>query len=239
MVVNANLQSLDFYFFILTAKAQPILPVHVYRLHPIVALKTIYYLSRETCAQHLAVGFLIIGSDILPVKFNTVTAIFGNPAANVGNERRQGFFGGGDSLKIAFSFHTTNGNNQLHVVFLGHLSQGLEVFGVIFVSESQRTIFGRKETHVVDLTDSTIDANARFFASRDDVPRYAVTMGVGDIMRAKRLLLIINGSKEDAASQLLLGDRITPRCPVTLMKIHPDATVLIDRALADKIGYKG
>lgn len=96
-----------------------------------------------------------------------------------------------------------------------------------------------KETHVVDLTQSTIDANARFFASRDDVPRYAVTMGVGDIMRAKRLLLIINGNKEDAASQLLLGDRITPRCPVTLMKIHPDATVLIDRALADKIGYKG
>ena len=89
------------------------------------------------------------------------------------------------------------------------------------------------------LDESTIDANARFFASRDDVPRYAVTMGVGDIMRAKRLLLIINGSKEDAASQLLLGDRITPRCPVTLTKIHPDATVLIDRALADKIGYKG
>ena len=93
--------------------------------------------------------------------------------------------------------------------------------------------------HLEVLDESTIDANARFFASRDDVPRYAVTMGVGDIMRAKRLLLIINGSKEDAASQLLLGDRITPRCPVTLMKIHPDATVLIDRALADKIGYKG
>ena len=86
---------------------------------------------------------------------------------------------------------------------------------------------------------STIDANARFFASRDDVPRYAVTMGVGDIMRAKRLLLIINGKKEDAAAQLLLGDRITPRCPVTLMQIHPDATVIIDRALAGKIGYKG
>lgn len=93
--------------------------------------------------------------------------------------------------------------------------------------------------HLEVLDESTIDANARFFASRDDVPRYAVTMGVGDIMRAKRLLLIINGNKEDAASQLLLGDRITPRCPVTLMKIHPDATVLIDRALADKIGYKG
>ena len=48
-----------------------------------------------------------------------------------------------------------------------------------------------KETHVVDLTQSTIDANARFFASRDDVPRYAVTMGMGNIMRAKKLLLII------------------------------------------------
>ena len=109
--------------------------------------------------------------------------------------------------------------------------------GHIGFNEPGDSLYDHAHQEVLD--ESTIDANARFFASRDDVPRYAVTMGVGDIMRAKRLLLIINGSKEDAASQLLLGDRITPRCPVTLMKIHPDATVLIDRALADKIGYKG
>ena len=109
--------------------------------------------------------------------------------------------------------------------------------GHIGFNEPGESLYDHAHQEVLD--ESTIDANARFFASRDDVPRYAVTMGVGDIMRAKRLLLIINGRKEDAATQLLLGDRITPRCPVTLMKIHPDATVIIDRALADKIGYKG
>ena len=109
--------------------------------------------------------------------------------------------------------------------------------GHIGFNEPGESLYDHAHQEVLD--ESTIDANARFFASRDDVPRYAVTMGVGDIMRAKRLLLIINGKKEDAATQLLLGDRITPRCPVTLMKIHPDATVIIDRALADKIGYKG
>lgn len=92
--------------------------------------------------------------------------------------------------------------------------------------------------HMETLDESTIDANARFFASRDDVPRKAVTMGVGDIMRAKRLLLIISGSnKEDAATQLLMSDAVTPKCPVTLMKLHQDATVIISEELAAKIGY--
>jgi len=86
---------------------------------------------------------------------------------------------------------------------------------------------------------STIDANARFFANRDDVPRYAVTMGVGDIMHAKRLLLIISGSnKAEAARMLLMSDSVTGRCPVTLMKLHQDATVVIDRKLANEIGYE-
>jgi glucosamine-6-phosphate deaminase len=89
------------------------------------------------------------------------------------------------------------------------------------------------------LDESTIDANARFFASRDDVPRYAVTMGIGEIMMAKRLLMILSGSnKEHAARMLLMSDEVTTHCPATLMKLHRDATVIITQDLADKIGYK-
>jgi len=89
------------------------------------------------------------------------------------------------------------------------------------------------------LDESTIDANARFFATRDEVPRSAVTMGVGDIMRAKRLLTIISGSnKAEAARLLLMSDVVTGQCPVTLVKLHPDSTVVITRELADMIGYK-
>ena len=93
--------------------------------------------------------------------------------------------------------------------------------------------------HKEVLDESTIDANARFFSTRDEVPRYAVTMGMGDIMRAKSLLMIISGDKQDAARQLLMSDRITPHCPATFMRMHRDATVLIQKSLADEIGYKG
>lgn len=95
------------------------------------------------------------------------------------------------------------------------------------------------EAHKEVLDESTIDANARFFANRGEVPRYAVTMGMGGIMRAKRLLLIISGNKVDAARQLLIEDRITTRCPATFMKLHRDATVILTKELADKIGYTG
>lgn len=94
--------------------------------------------------------------------------------------------------------------------------------------------------HKETLDESTIDANARFFASRDEVPRYAVTMGIGEIMMAKRLLMILSGdNKEEAAKLLLMSDDVTCACPATLMKLHHDATVIITKDLADKIGYKG
>ena len=92
--------------------------------------------------------------------------------------------------------------------------------------------------HKEVLDESTIDANARFFASRDDVPRYAFTMGMGNIMRAQKLLMIVNGDKRDAMTKLLLEDKIDPKCPCTFMRMHRDATVILDKALADAIGYK-
>ena len=92
--------------------------------------------------------------------------------------------------------------------------------------------------HKETLDESTIDANARFFATRDDVPRYAFTMGMGNILRARKLLLIISGSKKAAASALLMNDRIDPRCPVTFLRLHRDAVVLLEKSLADEIGYK-
>ena len=88
------------------------------------------------------------------------------------------------------------------------------------------------------LDESTIDANQRFFASRDEVPRYAVTMGMGNIMRAKKLLMIVSGNKADAMRALLLTDKLDPRCPCTFMRMHRDATVILEQSLADEIGYR-
>ncbi len=93
--------------------------------------------------------------------------------------------------------------------------------------------------HEETLEDSTIEANKRFFASKEDVPTHALTMGMGNIMRARRLLMIISGNKQAAATKLLMEDRIDPRCPCTFMRMHRDATVIIEKKLADEIGYKG
>ena len=93
--------------------------------------------------------------------------------------------------------------------------------------------------HEETLEDSTIEANKRYFAKKEDVPTHAVTMGMGNIMRAKRLLMIINGNKQEAATKLLMMDKIDPHCPCTFMRMHRDATVVIEKNLADEIGYKG
>ena len=93
--------------------------------------------------------------------------------------------------------------------------------------------------HEETLDDSTIEANKRFFASKEEVPTHAVTMGMGNIMRAQRLLMIVSGNKQEAATKLLIEKKIDPRCPCTFMRLHRDATVIIEQALADEIGYKG
>lgn len=88
------------------------------------------------------------------------------------------------------------------------------------------------KTHVVNLTESTIDANKRFFASADDVPRQALTMGIGSIMKAKSILIIATGAdKAEAVKAMIKGD-IDPRCPASVLQLHPQVTVMLDEAAA-------
>lgn len=93
--------------------------------------------------------------------------------------------------------------------------------------------------HTEKLTESTIAANARFFASKEDVPTTAITMGMGDILAAKTVVLMATGAaKADAIRGLIMDDVITTQNPSTMLKMHSDAIVVIDRALADAVGYK-
>lgn len=93
--------------------------------------------------------------------------------------------------------------------------------------------------HVEELDESTIDANARFFATREEVPTKAISMGMGDILRAKKLLLLATGeNKAEAMKGLLLNEELDVQNPATLVKTHPDVTVIIDRALAEQVGYR-
>ena len=96
-----------------------------------------------------------------------------------------------------------------------------------------------KETHCVDLTESTIKANARFFESMDDVPKQAYTMGIKNIMAAKKILLIATGeAKADALYKSLYGP-ITPNVPASILQLHPDVTVVADEDALKLIREKG
>lgn len=91
------------------------------------------------------------------------------------------------------------------------------------------------ETHVITLTDSTIDANTRFFNNRDEVPRHAISMGVGNIMKAKTVVLVANGEdKAQAIHDTVKGD-ITPNVPASILRCHPNCLIFVDEAAASKL----
>ena len=84
------------------------------------------------------------------------------------------------------------------------------------------------QANKVTLTDATIDANARFFASREEVPTHAYTMGIGGIMKAKRVLLVVNGKgKAQAVKDCFFGP-IRPQAPGSILRLHPDFTLVAD-----------
>lgn len=93
-----------------------------------------------------------------------------------------------------------------------------------------------KETHCVDLTESTIEANKRFFASADDVPKQAYTMGIKTIMQAKKILIVVNGeNKADIVERAFFGP-VTPEVPASILQLHNEVTLVGDEAALAKIG---
>ena len=89
--------------------------------------------------------------------------------------------------------------------------------------------------HVVALAPNTIAANARFFASEAEVPRQAISMGIGNIMSARQILLIATGeSKAEAIARTVQGD-VTPWVPASILQTHPNVILLLDRAAAAKL----
>lgn len=91
------------------------------------------------------------------------------------------------------------------------------------------------ETHCVDLTESTMKANQRFFASMEDVPRQAYTMGIKTIMQAKKILVVVNGEdKADIVRRAFFG-AITPQVQASILQLHNDVTIVADEAALSKV----
>ena len=94
-------------------------------------------------------------------------------------------------------------------------------------------------THCVDLTQSTIEANARFFSSIDEVPKQAYTMGIGNIMAAKKILLLASGTgKAQAIFDTCFGP-VTPHVPASVLQLHPDAVIIADTEALSLAKEKG
>lgn len=90
--------------------------------------------------------------------------------------------------------------------------------------------FFPKGTHVVDLTQSTINANARLFACKEDVPRQALTMGIGTILSAGKILVIVSGEDKAGAVQAAFFGPVTPRVPASILQLHRDVVLIADAA---------
>lgn len=86
-----------------------------------------------------------------------------------------------------------------------------------------------KNTHVVTLDESTVQANSRFFESIDMVPRQAVTMGMLSIMQSEKILLVANGPKKKNIIEKAFFGPITPRIPASILQLHKDITVIYSK----------
>lgn len=121
------------------------------------------------------------------------------------------------------------GGIDLQVLGIGHNGH------IGFNEPSDSFAYG---THVVTLTESTISANSRFFDSRDEIPKLAVTMGIGSIMQAKQILLLASGfDKAEIIKEAFCGP-ITPRVPASVLQLHHNVILVGDEAALSKLVKK-
>lgn len=90
-------------------------------------------------------------------------------------------------------------------------------------------------TNKVTLTESTIEANSRFFESKDQVPTAALTLGIGGIMKAKRIVVLVSGKNKAPIVRELFKGNVTTKVPVSLLQLHPDATIVMDEDAASML----
>ncbi len=90
-------------------------------------------------------------------------------------------------------------------------------------------------THVVELDAGTILANARFFASEKEVPRQAISMGIRNIMNAKKIVLLANGTAKAEIMEKMLFGEVSPKVPASVLQLHRDVTILMDKEAGARV----
>lgn len=127
-----------------------------------------------------------------------------------------------DSKKECLRYETlidSLGGIDLQLLGLGHDGH---------IGFNEPNDFFDKETHCSSLTEQTISANQRFFSSIDEVPHQAYTMGIGTIMKAKKVLLIVSGKDKAEILKKVCCGPVTPLVPASILQFHPNATIIAD-----------
>lgn len=121
------------------------------------------------------------------------------------------------------------GGIDLQVLGLGHNGH---------IGFNEPSLIFKRDTHKVKLSESTINANARFFDNKDEMPKSAISMGMGTIMKSRKILLLCSGKeKSSILNQSLFGD-INPMVPASILQLHPNVTVAADRNALSQINFK-
>ncbi len=107
---------------------------------------------------------------------------------------------------------------------------GIGTNGHIGFNEPDISLNGR--THLVNLTAKTIRANSRFFNNTQEVPKQAITMGIGTIMRAKKIILLANGKRKARVIERTINGPITTKVPATVLQLHNNVTIIVDQEAA-------
>ncbi|WP_203339153.1 glucosamine-6-phosphate deaminase [Planococcus beijingensis] len=110
---------------------------------------------------------------------------------------------------------------------------GLGLNGHIGFNEPGTSFLSR--THVVDLDESTREANARFFPSIDEVPTQAISMGIASIMESKKILLLVSGKEKAEALYQAMNSPVSEEFPATILQLHPEVTVIADELALSKV----
>lgn len=118
------------------------------------------------------------------------------------------------------------GGVDIQVLGIGHNAH---------IGFNEPTINFERGTHLVDLKESTIEANARFFDSIDEVPKKAITMGTGSIFKAKKIMLLASGEGKAEAIYNTVYGKVLPEVPASILQFHNDIVLILDTESASKL----
>ncbi len=130
--------------------------------------------------------------------------------------------------EIANDYNLMLHNNQMDIQILGIGSNGHIGF-----NEPGTPL--ENETFIVTLDEQTRIDNSRFFNNIDEVPQYAITMGIKNIMYSKKILLIASGEEKAEVVSRMIKGKITNKLPASILQLHPDCTIILDEVAASKL----